>query len=127
MKYLKITILAALTAAAVFACTSTSRERDYQDPVQLEKLIEEQLEPYFLVDVRTAGEYADGFIPTAVNIPHTEIAGSLPTEDREALVIVYCRSGNRSGQAARTLKELGFERIVDFGGISNWRGDLEKP
>jgi phage shock protein E len=79
----------------------------------------------YLVDVRTAGEYNAGAIPSAINIPFDEIAGNLPTEDRSARIIVYCRSGNRSAVAADTLAELGFTDVLDFGGVSNWKGELE--
>ena len=79
----------------------------------------------YLVDVRTEEEYNAGAIPSAVNIPFDVIADNLPTEDRSARIIVYCRSGNRSGVAAATLAGLGFDDILDFGGVSNWRGELE--
>ena len=79
----------------------------------------------YLVDVRTAGEYNAGAIPSAINIPFDEIAGNLPTEDRSARIIVYCRSGNRSGIAADTLETLGFTNVTNFGGVSNWKGELE--
>lgn len=67
----------------------------------VEKLIEELDRDYILVDVRTPAEYESGYIPTAVNIPLSEIGNNPPTEDKDALIILYCRSGNRSGQAHR--------------------------
>jgi rhodanese-related sulfurtransferase len=79
----------------------------------------------YLVDVRTEGEYNAGAIPSAINIPFDVIAENLPTEDRSARIIVYCRSGNRSGIAADTLESLGFTDVMDFGGVSNWMGELE--
>jgi phage shock protein E len=78
-----------------------------------------------LVDVRTEEEYNSGAIPSAINIPFDQIAADLPTEDRSARIIVYCRSGRRSGIAADTLKDLGFNNILDFGGVGNWKGELE--
>ena len=116
-----------LFVAVAGVSASGNSDKDYSDPVQLEALIERQTEPYILIDVRTAGEYNSGFIPTAVNIPHTEIAEKPPTDDLETLVIVYCQSGVRSGNAFRTLTKLGFQRVVDFGGVTNWRGDLDTP
>jgi rhodanese-related sulfurtransferase len=79
----------------------------------------------YLVDVRTEGEYNAGAIPTAINIPFDVIADNLPTEDRSARIIVYCRSGNRSGIAADTLEDLGFTDLTNFGAVSNWLGELE--
>jgi phage shock protein E len=79
----------------------------------------------YLVDVRTEDEYNTGAIPSAINIPFDVIADNLPTEDRAARIIVYCRSGNRSGIASDTLKDLGYTNVLDFGGVNNWKGDLE--
>jgi len=99
-----------------------------EEPLSSEKLAEiiASGDPNtYLVDVRTEGEYNAGAIPSATNIPFDVIAGNLPTEDRSARIIVYCRSGNRSAVAADTLEELGFTNILDFGGVSNWKGELE--
>jgi phage shock protein E len=79
----------------------------------------------YLVDVRTETEYKAGAIPTAINIPFDVIADNLPTEDRSARIIVYCRSGSRSGIAQDTLESLGFTNVTNFGGVSNWQGELE--
>lgn len=79
----------------------------------------------YLVDVRTESEYSAGAIPTSINIPFDVIADNLPTEDRTARIIVYCRSGNRSGIAQDTLEELGFTNVTNFGAVSNWKGQLE--
>ena len=79
----------------------------------------------YLVDVRTEEEYNSGAIPSAINIPFDVIAGNLPTEDRTARIIVYCRSGNRSGIASDTLEDLGFTNVLDFGGVNNWKGKQE--
>jgi phage shock protein E len=79
----------------------------------------------YLVDVRTEAEYKAGAIPSAINIPFDVIADNLPTEDRSDRIILYCRSGNRSGIAADALEDLGFTNILDFGAVGNWKGELE--
>ncbi|MGD0728084.1 MAG: rhodanese-like domain-containing protein [Spirochaetia bacterium] len=114
-------IAAALCSNAVAAC---AMENQFSDPDALSRLITEKSEPYILVDVRTPEEYASGHIPTAVNFPVSIIAGKLATGERSALVIVYCASGRRSAIAKKTLDDLGFTRVVDFGAISRWRGEL---
>jgi len=99
-----------------------------EEPLSSEKLAEiiASGDPdTYLVDVRTEGEYKAGAIPSAINIPFDLIAANLPTEDRSARIIVYCRSGNRSGIAADTLEDMGFTNILDFGGVGNWKGELE--
>ena len=90
----------------------------------LEKLIESDDTPHIVVDVRTSGEYEGGHIPSAVNIPVQVIANKPPEVPKDQLVVVYCRSGNRSATAAEILRENGYSRVVDFGGIYRWNGEL---
>ena len=79
---------------------------------------------YIILDVRTTEEFADKHIPDAINIPNetigTEEIPELP--DKEQLILVYCRSGNRSKQASEKLVRLGYTNIVEFGGINDWPG-----
>jgi len=86
----------------------------------------EKEEDYIIVDVRTYEEYSEGHIPGAVCIPNETIGQELPEElpDREQVILVYCRSGRRSRQAAEKLTALGYTRIYDFGGIQNWEGEI---
>lgn len=81
---------------------------------------------FLIVDVRTEGEYAEGHIRGAVLLPNetigAETVGALPNKDQ--LLFVYCRSGNRSRQAAQKLVGLGYTNVVDFGGVNTWPGDL---
>ncbi len=83
-------------------------------------------EDFVLVDVRTPGEYQTGRIPGSLNVPHTEILTQIPTTDKEKLIVVYCRSGNRSSQAKYALEQAGYTNVVDFGGISRWDRELEQ-
>ena len=74
-----------------------------------------------LVDVRTPDEFAAGHLPGAVNIPLQELAGRLgELEPKDTAVVLYCRSGHRSGNAARTLKSTGFVAVHDLGPMSRW-------
>ena len=81
---------------------------------------------YIILDVRTPEEFADKHIPGAVNIPNetisTEEIPELP--DKDQLILVYCRSGNRSKQASEKLAALGYTNIVEFGGINDWPGEI---
>ena len=80
---------------------------------------------YIILDVRTVEEFSDKHIPGAVNIPNetigTEEIPELPNKNQ--LILVYCRSGNRSKQASEKLVALGYTNIVEFGGINDWPGD----
>ena len=81
---------------------------------------------YIVLDVRTEQEYASGHIPGAVNIPNETIASGAIQQlpEKEQLILVYCRSGNRSKQASEKLVNLGYTNIVEFGGINDWSGEV---
>ena len=71
------------------------------------------------IDVRTAEEFGQGHVPGAVNIPYEEITGRISevTDDKDALIYLYCRSGRRSGIAREALDEAGFRQVVNIGGF----------
>jgi phage shock protein E len=69
----------------------------------------------FLVDVRSAEEFQTGSAPGAVNIPLNEIPGSLAKFQGKDAIVVFCRSGNRSGQAQLFLKQNGIANVVNGG------------
>ncbi|MCO4769834.1 MAG: rhodanese-like domain-containing protein [Deltaproteobacteria bacterium] len=80
-----------------------------------------------IVDVRSRHEFAGRHIPGAVNIPHDQIAartGEVGPKNRP--VVLYCRSGARSGMAARVLRSAGFSEVIDVGSIGKFpMGALE--
>lgn len=79
-----------------------------------------------VVDVRTKEEYDSGHIPEAINIPNESIQDQMPSQlpDLEQKILIYCRSGNRSKQAASKLVDIGYTQIYEFGGINSWQGPL---
>ena len=83
---------------------------------------------YIILDVRRPDEYAEGHIPGAINVANesigTEEIPELP--DKSRLILVYCRSGRRSKDAAEKLVKLGYTNIVEFGGILDYKGEIEK-
>ena len=83
---------------------------------------------YVIVDVRTPDEYKEGHIPNAINIPNETINETVynKLKDKNQLILIYCRSGSRSRQAAYKMQKLGYTNLVDFGGIINWKGKIEK-
>lgn len=80
---------------------------------------------YIILDVRTQAEYAQAHIPGAVCVPNETIGSEEIPElpDKEQLILVYCRSGNRSKQASEKLVQLGYTNIVEFGGLNSWTGE----
>lgn len=83
---------------------------------------------YIILDVRRADEFAEGHIPNAINIANESIGANEPAElpDKNQTIYVYCRSGNRSKQASEKLAALGYTDIIEFGGIIDWKGKIEK-
>lgn len=83
---------------------------------------------YIILDVRTIAEYNEGHIPNAICIPNETIGSNTISElpDKEQLILVYCRSGNRSKQAAEKLRKLGYTNLIEFGGIIDWKGEIVK-
>ena len=82
---------------------------------------------HVIVDVRRQDEYDAGHIPGAILIPNESIGTEKPAElpDLNQIILVYCRSGNRSRQAAQKLFDMGYTNIYEFGGISTWDGEIE--
>lgn len=74
---------------------------------------------HIVVDVRRADEYAAGHIPGAILIPNEEIGTEQPAElpDLDQIILIYCRSGNRSKQASQKLADMGYTNVYEFGGI----------
>lgn len=81
---------------------------------------------YIILDVRTIEEYEEGHIPGAICVPNETIGENVIEElpDKGQVILVYCRSGNRSKQAATKLAEQGYTNIYEFGGIIDWTGEI---
>ncbi len=82
-----------------------------------------------VIDVRTPEEYKEGHVDKAINLPLDQIANEIMKvlPDKEATVLLYCRSGNRSAQAAKILSDLDYTKVYDFGGINDWPYDVVVP
>lgn len=125
MKKLTVVILAAalILLAACGQTTEKEQETAYMNITAEEaKALMDSEEGYVILDVRTQAEYDEGHIPGAVVIPNTEIESRAEEElpDKDQLILVYCRSGRRSKNAAGILAELGYTNIREFGGILDW-------
>lgn len=81
-----------------------------------------------VVDVRSLEEYDEGHIPNAISVPLETIENEAETKlkNKDDLILVYCRSGRRSREAALRLIEKGYTNVIDFGGIQDWNGEVVK-
>lgn len=127
MEKIAIPALLALALVLTGVTNFTPKTTGYRQVTTEEAVnIMQTEENYVILDVRTAQEFASGHIPGAVLLPNetigTEDIPLLP--DKDQLILVYCRSGNRSKQAAENLAQLGYTNIVEFGGINSWTGEI---
>ena len=123
---MKRTVICILLAA-LLALAAGMAEQSYRQVTQEEarRMMEEEAD-FILLDVRTGEEYDGGHIPGAINIANEDIGTEEIPElpDRDQLILVYCRSGRRSKEAAEKLAALGYTRVVEFGGIMTWPGEV---
>ena len=89
------------------------------------QMMQEQ-EDYLIVDVRRPDEFAEGHIAGAINVPNEDITDEMPEllPDKDQLLLIYCRSGNRSKEASQKLADMGYTKVYEFGGINTWEGEI---
>jgi len=127
MKKLALTLLA---IGALFSACKDEKKEDIEmvSPVQVYEAVY-GADSLQLIDVRTAEEYSVSHLKNAQNICVTDndFRDKVAGLDKNKPVYVYCKSGNRSGKAAKILMEMGFEKVYDLqGGITSWEAnDLE--
>ena len=127
MKKLFLLLLSLMLVSGCAASHSEAGSYRQIDMTQAVSLMDTE-KNYIILDVRTPEEFADKHIPGAINIPNESISDSDIPElpDKGQLILVYCRSGNRSKQASSKLAALGYTNIKEFGGIIDWPGEIEK-
>lgn len=115
-----------LAALLLVGCAAPAEEITYRQ-VNMDEAITmmEEGSGYIILDVRTPGEFEEKHIPGAINVANETIGTDEIPElpDKDQLILVYCRSGNRSKQASEKLVALGYTNIVEFGGINDWPGE----
>ena len=145
MKIRKIMLLTMIGLFSVFefSCSKTGNEKqsltmskevkngkkaEYKKITsdEAKKMIETQ--KVIVVDVRTLEEYTEGHIPNAISVPLETIENKAEAKlkNKDDLILVYCRSGRRSREAALKLIEKGYTNVIDFGGIKDWNGEVVK-
>ena len=129
--------LAAVLAAITLIFAGCAQPNGYKEITQEEaakimeitqeeaaKIMQEQ-SGFIILDVRTAQEFNGGHIPNAINVTNESITDKQPEQlpDKNQMILVYCRSGRRSKQAAQKLVDMGYTNILEFGGINTWQGE----
>ena len=132
MKKLKGLIIMFLISLSLFgfsACQDSENNVTYEQITAKEaKTIMETQQDYIIIDARTDEEFAEGHIENAILIPEYEIANRAEKElpQKDALILVYCRSGRRSKIASEELVKLGYTNVKEFGGIIDWPYEIVK-
>jgi len=116
-----------LSLLLLVGCAPTAEKQDSYRQIKMDeamKIMEEE-SGYIILDVRTPEEFKAMHIPNAINVPNETIGKDEISQlhDKDQLILVYCRSGNRSKQASEKLVALGYTNIVEFGGINDWPGE----
>jgi len=126
-------MLLIFTFAFLISCGTDNFENDKGDDIIYKQISAEEAknimdsgEKHIILDVREQNEYDAGHIPGAILIPNESIGTERPAElpDLDQVILVYCRSGNRSKQAAQKLFDMGYTNVYEFGGIIDWTGDV---
>ena len=130
MKRFIARILSVLILLSFVSCGEAPKQNITYERISAEeaKAIMDRESGYIIIDARTQSEYDEGHIPGAILIPEYEIANKadeLP-KDKDQLILVYCRSGRRSKIAAQALVELGYTNVKEFGGIIDWKYEIEQ-
>ena len=129
MTYLLLVILAVL----LFVLTGCAFARKAENKAECTRISQEEAKEmmtrddgHVIVDVRRQDEYDAGHIPGAILIPNETIGSDAPKAlpDYDQIILVYCRSGNRSKQASEKLASIGYKNVYEFGGINSWTGEI---
>ena len=118
-----VMFLVTLSLFGMVGCGDKGEENSYEQitPEQAKSIMDTESD-YIIIDARTDEEFAEGHIKGAILIPEYEIADRAEKElkDKDALILVYCRSGRRSKIASEELVKLGYTNVKEFGGIIDW-------
>ena len=125
MKKTLLSILVLLMIAVMTGCRNTEQITYKQISQEEAAEMMAKDDGHVIVDVRRMDEYIEGHIPGAICIPNENIDQEKPEKlpDTDQIILVYCRSGNRSKQAAEKLAAMGYRNVYEFGGIITWTGE----
>ena len=130
MRKLKRLLPFVLSLMLLSSCTSSGGSANSYRQISMDEAVKMMKDEknYIILDVRRPDEFAEGHIPGAINVPNEEIGTAEISElpDKSQLILVYCRSGRRSKEASEKLVKLGYTNIVEFGGIQDYEGEIEK-
>ena len=135
MKKTRGWLIILMITLSIFTLAACSDKNDKGETLTYEQISAEEAKAimdtekeYIIIDARTGSEFAEGHIEGAILIPEYEIADRAEKElpNKDALILVYCRSGRRSKIASEELVKLGYTNVKEFGGIIDWPYEIVK-
>lgn len=131
---IKIILLILSLILVLAGCSSTGNDAQTETQASPQKITAEEAKAMIdqgdviILDVRTQQEFEEGHIQDSILLPNDQILVKAESmlADKEATILVYCRSGNRSAQASKDLVKLGYTKVYDFGGIKDWPYEVVK-
>ena len=126
MKRILLSVSLLLCFAVCISSTCFAKDSYTQISQDEAREMMEKDDGHIVVDVRRQDEYDEGHIPGAILIPNESIGTEQPEElpDLNQIILIYCRSGRRSKEAAQKLAGMGYTNIYEFGGIIDWTGEI---
>ncbi len=124
----RILSLIFVTLLTLTGCGGTTVENTYHQIPQEKAKEMMDTQDVIVLDVREQDEYDTGHIPGAILLPVGIIAqdtAAAVIAEQDSIVLVYCRSGNRSKTASEALADLGYTNVYEFGGINTWPYEVE--
>lgn len=122
---------ATLSSLLLYGCSNNTSN----DNINVKKISSEEAKNIIyssndeiIIDVREKNEYEEGHIKDSILIPLDTLENTIEdiVKDKNSQILVYCRSGRRSAEASKIIKSLGYNTIYDFGGIIDWKYEIEK-
>ena len=125
MILLRYVLLCSCAAAALCGCGSGEPASDKTGG----EVVQADLSGAVLLDVRSLDEFASGHLEGALNIPHDRIADEITAAvpEKSAQVVLYCRSGRRAQTALKTMQDMGYENVLNLGGLEDAQERLGRP
>ena len=121
-------ILTLILLILIFIMSGCGTGNEYKHLTASEAIQIIQTEKNILIlDVRTLGEYEKNHIPNSVLLPIEELRKEnfAPLKDKKQKILIYCWTGRRAEDSAKILIEHGYKNVYEFGGIVDWKGELE--
>ena len=126
-KFLILVATATLSSLLLYVCSNNTSNDNKISSEEAKNIIDSSNDE-IIIDVREKNEYEEGHIKDSILIPLDTLENTIEDiiKDKNSQILVYCRSGRISAEASKIIKSLGYNNIYDFGGIIDWKYEIQK-